>query len=209
MTNEWTKAEHVLNYLGRANSIPHRAEGEAVLLDEIPPSTCRVLDLGAGDGLLLDLVLHRCVEAEGVAVDFSETMLEKCRQRFFDKRPVEIVKHDLSDPLPDLGRFDAVVSSFAIHHVSHERKRTLYGEVFGLLSPGGVFCNLEHVTSPTERLHRQFLAAIGVAPEDEDPSNQLLDVETQLGWLREIGFEDVDCLWKWRELALMCGIRRR
>jgi SAM-dependent methyltransferase len=207
MTNEWTKAEHALEYLARADSIPHRTKGEAVLLDEIPTTARRVLDLGSGDGRLLGLVLLRCPAAEGVAVDFSPTMLEKLKQRFAGNRSVTVVAHDLSDPLPDLGTFDAVVSSFAIHHVTHERKRELYREVFQRLSPGGAFSNLEHVSSPTEARHLQFLAAIDVPPEDEDLSNQLLDIETQLGWLREIGFVDVDCLWKWRELALLCGVK--
>ena len=206
MTNEWTKAEHVLAYLGRADSIPHRVEGEAALLDEIPTAARRILDLGTGDGRLIDLVLRRCPAAEGVAVDFSTVMLEKLQQRFAEGRSVTIVRHDLSDVLPSLGTFDAVVSSFAIHHLTHQRKRTLYREVFQALSPGGVFCNLEHVSSPTESRHHQFLAAIGVTPEEEDLSNQLLDVETQLAWLREIGFAEVDCLWKWRELALLCGV---
>jgi hypothetical protein len=56
-------------------------------------------------------------------------------------------------------------------------------------------------------LHRKFLATLDLQPEDEDPSNKLLDVQTQLDWLREIGFVDVDCHWKWRELALLVATR--
>jgi hypothetical protein len=83
----------------------------------------------------------------------------------------------------------------------------LYREAWGLLRPGGVICNLEHVASPSARTHQRLLNALGITPDQEDRSNQLLDVETQLRWLREIGFEDVDCYWKWRELALLVGTR--
>jgi ubiquinone/menaquinone biosynthesis C-methylase UbiE len=206
--NLWDSAAHALEYLARADSIPHRTEGEAELIEWLPLGTLHVLDLGSGDGRLLGLVKLARPESTAVALDFSDTMLDRLRDRFGRDRTVRVLAHDLTQPLPDsLGSFDAVVSSFAIHHVPHPRKRALYQEVFRLLRPGGVFCNLEHVSSPTPGLHEQFLARLGVAPPDEDPSNKLLDVETQLAWLREIGFTDVDCHWKWRELALMAGMK--
>lgn len=207
MDSEWTTPEHALKYLAKIDKFAHRTEGESALLDELPATARRILDLGTGDGRLLALALLKCPDAEGVGIDFSPPMLEAARKRFANDPRVGIEDVDFSRPLPDLGDFDVVCSCFAIHHVEHARKRELYAESFAVLRPGGVFCNLEHVASPTERLHERFLAEFGIAPEEEDPSNKLLDVGTQLDWLRKIGFRDVDCLWKWRELALLAGVK--
>ncbi|MEO1125430.1 MAG: class I SAM-dependent methyltransferase [Cyanobacteria bacterium J06639_16] len=207
MMNQWTSETHALGYLERADKIPHRTEGEAVLLDRVPKTVRRILDLGTGSGRLLSLLKIERPQADSVALDFSPTMLKTVRQTFADDPTVQVIDHNLEAPLPNLGQFDAVVSSFAIHHLAHDRKRSLYGEIFNCLEPGGIFCNLEHVDSPTSRLHDQFLVAIGVSPENDDPSNILLDVESQLRWLRQLGFTDVDCYWKWLELALLIGIK--
>lgn len=205
---EWTIDEEKVNrYLDRADEFPHRAEGESVLLEHVPRDARRILDLGTGDGRLLALLHLDRQEMHGVGVDFSDLMLEAASERFADDERVELVKHDMAEPLPALGRFDAVVSSMAIHHLEHERKRSLFGEVFDLLEPGGVFANFEHVASPTDRLHKAFFAAIEEPLEYEDPSDRLLDVETQLGFLRDLGFADVDCYWKWLEVALLIGVK--
>ena len=182
------------------------------MLEFMPANARRILDLGTGDGRLLALVRNELArrgqpDPEAVALDFSPAMLKAARERFAKESSVSVVAHNMDAPLPDLGRFDAVISCFAIHHLVHERKRALYAEVHGLLNPGGVFCNLEHVASPTPLLHEEFMLALGQSVETEDPSNKLLDLETQLTWLREIGFVDVDCHWKWRELALLAGRR--
>ncbi|HWZ96540.1 MAG TPA: class I SAM-dependent methyltransferase [Candidatus Dormibacteraeota bacterium] len=203
--NLWSSAEHAIDYLRRADSIPHRVEGESALLEFLPANANRILDLGSGGGRLLALVKAARPAAQFVALDFSPTMLETLSKLFASDPSVSIVAHNLDLPLPSLGRFETVISSFAIHHVSHERKHSLYSEIFGILAPGGVFCNLEHVASPTTKLHAEFLRAISW--DDEDPSNKLLDLELQLSWLREIGFADVDCHWKWRELALFAGTK--
>jgi SAM-dependent methyltransferase len=208
--NLWNSAEHALNYLGSRDRIPHRVEGMGVLVEVCSAPATRVLDLGTGDGNLLALVLAAHETARGVGADFQPVMLDRASERFAGEPRVDVVALDLDAPLPSsLGRFDLVVSSFAIHHCEPDRQRALYGEVFAVLEPGGRFANLEHVASPTDALHREFLAALGTTPDGDDPSNKLVAVETHLAWLHEIGFVDVDCFWKWRELALLSGTRPR
>jgi len=198
-TNEWVDPSHAQGFLDRRGQMPQLEVGSSELLKILPPTPRRVLDLGCGDGKVMVMM-----GSSGVALDFSPHMLEKARARFHAD-DVEVVEHNLNAPLPELGTFDVVVSAFAIHHTSHERKRELYAEIFDIVEPGGMFANLEHVASPTPELHEQFLRLIGTGPGEEDPSNQLLDVATQLGWLREIGFQNVENFWKWRELALLAG----
>src|SRR4026208_1693932 len=103
--SEWQTATPALGYLEKADGIPHRREGEATLLDELPGAVRRVvglrfgragrvrrvLDLGSGDGRLLDLVLGARPASVGVAVDFSPPMLERLRQRFEGSERVQII----------------------------------------------------------------------------------------------------------------------
>jgi tRNA (cmo5U34)-methyltransferase len=206
--NLWSDAAHARDYLERRRDIPHRDEGYDAVLELLPSTIGRVLDLGTGDGYVVSLIRQVHPHAAAVAADFSTEMLDAARARFHDIEGVEVVEHDLDDPLPaSWGTFDAVVSAFAIHHLVDARKRALYGEVFDRLNHGGVFCNLEHVASPSPELHVAFLTAIGSALLNDDPSNKLVPVEAQLAWLREIGFVHVDCHWKWRELALLGGVK--
>jgi tRNA (cmo5U34)-methyltransferase len=206
--NLWRNGEHALAYLRTRDSIPHRPEGYAAMFEVMPEQVERVLDLGTGDGNVLALVLAARPHAAGVGLDFQEEMLTRARERFAGTDAVEIRRHDLDDPLPaDLGEFDFVVSSFAIHHLVPERQRRLYGEIFACLRPGGVFANVEHVASATARRHAEFLAAIGSSPERDDPSNKLVPVSDHLSWLAGFGYADAECLWKWRELAVVTGIK--
>jgi tRNA (cmo5U34)-methyltransferase len=206
VVNRWVEPEWAKEYLEKRDTMPHRAEGHAALSELLDGAEIsRVLDLGTGDGFTLGRVLATRPGAVGIGLDFSTEMLARARDAFAGESRIEIREHNLDDPLPsDLGSFDLVVSSFAIHHCVPDRQRALYGEVFARLDEGGRFANLEHVASATPALHEEFLVAIGA---DEDPSNKLVAVETQLGWLRNIGFVDVDCFWKWRELALLSGRR--
>jgi len=105
--NLWTRTDHALDYLGRADSIAHRAEGESSLLEFIPPTTRRILDLSTGDGRLLALVKREHPNSEAVAIDFSPAMLEAAKKRFASDSSVAVLTHNLDYPLSDLGKFDA------------------------------------------------------------------------------------------------------
>ncbi len=177
------------------------------MIDHPPENTKRVLDLGTGDGRLIRLIKANRPAIEVVALDVSPTMLKSAREQFANDASVKITEHDLSEPPPGLGCFEAIVSSFAIHHFKHERKGTLYEEIYDIVDPIGVFCNFEHVASPSVALHVRFLNSIGYSPEKEDRANRLLPMETQLGWLRDTGFAEVDCYWKWLEMALLIGYK--
>jgi tRNA (cmo5U34)-methyltransferase len=205
MTNLWGDPAHSAGYLERADRLPHRREGEDVLVADL--ERClpgRVLDLGCGDGRLAWLVLEAHPESTAVCVDMSPAMLDAARARFGDDPRVTFVEARLDDALPVEGPFDAIVSSLAIHHVTHERKRALYAEAASLLAPGGVVANLDIVESPTPALHVRWREEMGAT---DDPSDQLCPLGPQLQWLDEAGLIDVDCIWKWRSLTLMRGER--
>jgi tRNA (cmo5U34)-methyltransferase len=184
---EWSSPQNALAYLNVADTLPHRTEGEAVLIDHLSANTKRVLDLGTGDGRLIRLIKANRPDIEAVALDVSPTMLKSAREQFANDASVKITEHDLSEPPPDLGYFEAVVLSFAIHHLKHERKRTLYEEIYDIVNPTGVFCNFEHVASPSVALHVRFLISIGYSPEKEDRANRLLPMENTVRLVERYG----------------------
>jgi tRNA (cmo5U34)-methyltransferase len=201
----WADGERVARYLAQMDELPHRGEAEEALLEQLPTDCRRVLDLGTGDGRLIELIRARLPEVACVGIDYSETMLAAARARVAGD--VTLVCHDLSSPLPELGRFDAVVTCFATHNLRPAGQRSLYEDVFEQLAPGGVFCNLEHVGSATARLHDAFYRRIADVPEFDHRSHATASVSEHLRWLRELEFDDVECCWKWLELALIVGSR--
>jgi len=193
----------------------------------------RFVDLGCGSGVLTQALLAQYPQATGTLVDFSEPMLKAARTQLSEQAShLRFVTEDFGAPAwlrsaSDQSPFDVVMSAYAIHHQSDARKRALYGEILNLLKPGGFFINIEHVASPSEwietladelmidSLHtfhsrqgsgqsREQIAHDFVHRPDK-AANILAPVEVQCAWLRELGFQDVDCYFKVFELAVFGG----
>jgi ubiquinone/menaquinone biosynthesis C-methylase UbiE len=193
----------------------------------------RFLDLGCGDGVLASAILQRFPDAQAVLLDFSAPMLDAARKRFADRgSAVEFLNADYGGAswtreVAGAAPFDAIVSGYSIHHQPDPRKLEIYREIFGLLRPGGIFLNVEHVSSASawvaavhdelfvDHLHlhhpdqtrREVDEAYYHRPDKA--ANILAPVGIQCQWLRETGFADVDCYLKIFELAVFGGRRPR
>jgi tRNA (cmo5U34)-methyltransferase len=178
----------------------------------------RVLDLGAGTGLMSAAVLARYPDAELVLVDGAAEMLEQARERPSLCSATTVVA-DLREALPD-GPFDAVVSALAIHHLEDHDKRDLFARVNDALCPGGVFVNAEHVTAASSWLEstyrsmwREACRAVGAGEdelagaEERMRTDRCVDVATQLTWMREVRMQDCDCFFKHLHFAVLAGWR--
>lgn len=178
----------------------------------------RVLDLGAGTGILGAHVASRHPGVELVLLDGAAPMLAEA-ERLLAPLTVVAVVADLREALP-AGPFDAVVSALAIHHLDDAAKRDLNSRVLEALRPGGVFVNAEQVRGPTpwleERQHAGWLQACRREGASEEELTAALgrmradlhtDMETQLRWLREAGYADVDCFYKRWHFAVIAGWR--
>jgi ubiquinone/menaquinone biosynthesis C-methylase UbiE len=191
------------------------------------------MDLGCGDGILGATVLAEYPSARGVLVDFSEPMLKQAREQLKDYAG-QLAFEDLDygdpawlDTLDGYPPFDAIVSGYSIHHQPDVRKRQVYEEIFSLLAPGGWFVNIEHVASTASLNidlfeHHYVTARYAIEQREggtrtfeqiaeeyknrpDKAANILAPTEIQCEWLREIGYEEVDCFFRIYELAVFGG----
>ncbi|HYM10230.1 MAG TPA: class I SAM-dependent methyltransferase, partial [Bryobacterales bacterium] len=113
-------------------------------------------DLGCGSGVVAAAILARFPRAQATLVDFSPPMLKQAKAQLQNHgRRVRFVVADLGErawmkAVRARAPFDLIASGFCIHHQPDKRKRQLYAEIFALLRPGGMFVNIEHVSSPTQ-----------------------------------------------------------
>ena len=193
----------------------------------------RFFDLGCGDGILAAAILGEYPNAQGVLVDFSLPMLKQARQQLKDYdnqlafENLDYGNPDWANYMRSYAPFDVAVSGYSIHHQPDERKREVYAEIYSLLKPGGWFINIEHVSSVAQLNidlfeHHYVSARYAIEKQNDGTrtfeelaeeyknrpdkaANILAPTELQCDWLREIGYEEVDCYMRIFELAVFGG----
>jgi tRNA (cmo5U34)-methyltransferase len=166
----------------------------------------RVLDLGAGTGYTLARVLERFPDAAGVALDVSPEMLERAAQRLADLGGrVDLRLTDIASPTIE-GRFDAIISILAVHHLYPDEKRHLFSRIWEHIEPGGVFLLADYFRPALDRLSELY-----DLPDEPDPHEAEHDhpdtTAEHLVWLTAAGFAAVDLVWKYDDVGVIVAWR--
>jgi len=173
----------------------------------------RILELGAGTGLLSGMLVERVSPSALFLLDASAEMLAGACERLVNWHPV-IAAQQLTDPLP-AGPFHAVISALAIHHLEDDKKIDLFERVFEALAPGGIFVNAEQILGLSdwhqrlyERVHLDGARALGSSEamiadaEQRMKQDRCATLSAQLAWLRELRYERVDSFCQWFRFAV-------
>jgi len=196
-----------------------------------------VVDLCCGEGVLCHAILDRFPTYHVHGLDISSTMLEAAMQalsKYGERFDTQIF--DLPDtswrafPWP----LRAVVSSLSIHHLDDQQKQQLSRDVYTMLAPGGVFVIADLIWPTTqaginvagkgweeatrqralqldgnlaayEQFHTRDWNSFTLA--ERDPFDKMSPLYSQLKWLEQAGFANIDVFWMRAGHAIFGGVK--
>ena len=179
----------------------------------------RVLDLGAGTGLLSSFWYQECPSAEYVLVDIADEMLNVARKRFDGISSISYQVLDYSKELPS-GDFDVIASALSIHHLENEDKQKLFAQIYDKLPNGSLFVNYDQFCSGYPEISKWFnsywesqLATSGLSEHDIElwRERQKLDrecsAEEEIEMLRKSGFNTVECVYSYQKFSVIVAVK--
>lgn len=182
--------------------------GTAVELTNINNDNGRILDLGAGTGLLTEKVIKKYPNAEYTLVDIADGMLEVAKERFKGRDNINFKVEDYRNGING-GKYDAIISSMSIHHLDSNEKKRLYKNIFNSLKEGGVFVNADQVKGEdyqSEEIVKgyqlSYIENCSLSREEKDKTYERIGLDKmdkmsdQINMLKEVGFKSADVYYK-------------
>lgn len=163
-------------------------ETKKTLGDSLDKETKKILDLGAGTGLELIHVFELFPSAEVTVIDITENMLEELRKRSFAEHVITICG-DLFE-VEFGGKYDAVISTSALHHFKKKEKIKLYKKIYDCLKEHGQFINCDKIAL-TQEIEDEQLYELEHNIENHKHIDTPLTVEHEIEALKGVGFEDI------------------
>ena len=192
------------------------------LINAIPDNeNPRVLDLGCGTGNITKKLLERFPEAKVTCLDLSDKMIKIAKEKLSDYNNIEYVLDDFTI-IDIIDNYDAIISSLALHHIpSNEAKKEMYQHIHDALKEGGVFYNADVIEPNSsynevlcERMSEKYMKEQGLSTEDINDFKQKRDdndipitIVEHLKLLEEVGFKQIDIIWKYYSSAIYGGTR--
>jgi tRNA (cmo5U34)-methyltransferase len=168
-----------------------------------------ILDLGAGTGLFSWHIFQSYPNANFTLIDVADKMLAIAKKRFADSgRQFSFITNDYRKALPK-SQSDLIISSLSIHHLNDDEKQRLFKDIYLILKPGGAFINVDQIKAPGDYFQELYwstwLKKVRQAGASEQQIHESIrrrkefdedsTMADQLNWLRNAGFEKVDCLY--------------
>lgn len=180
------------------------------------PANARIADLGAGTGILAEFIARKFPDAEIELVDISDKMLDIAKKRFAGNPRASFVLSDFASWKPR-GKYAAVVSALAIHHIEDFEKKSLFKKIFDALDDGGVFVNAEQILGATPKAiatnaaAREEIMQKFMTPAEAEVARERLKCDrcatlsANLEMLAEAGFAEVGVRFENLDFAVLCA----
>lgn len=175
------------------------------------------IDLGGGTGEITKRIKHKFHDAKIACIDLVEDMLEIARRKLDIYNDITFEMCDLNNYQFDK-KYDVIFSSLAIHHLEPADQKALYRRIYDALNNNGIFIHAESVLNANDFLNTISYQTYYDLIANNFSAEELIDYKKaiktydkpvklidHISWMQEIGFKDIDIIWRKTIIAVFCG----